>query len=96
MKTDLIERNMSLSLEFSRYLLDHPEVETRIPEGAYVVLLPEDDLELREFNTRVAEAERAPGQAIVKVRLAPLQPEQRSRIVGVKVDPTPVGGLDVS
>jgi hypothetical protein len=91
MKTDLIERNMSLSLEFSRYLLDHPEVEASIPEGAYVVLLPEDDPELCEFNTRVAEAERTPGQATVKVRLAPLQPEQRSRIVGVKVDPAPVG-----
>lgn len=42
MEPDVVARNMALSFEFSRYLLDHPEIEAQIPEGAYVVLLPED------------------------------------------------------
>lgn len=38
------EKSLTLSFEFSRYILAHPEVEEQIPEGALVVLLLEDDL----------------------------------------------------
>lgn len=37
------EKSLTLSFEFSRYILAHPEVEEQIPEGALVVLLLEDD-----------------------------------------------------
>lgn len=91
MNPELIERSITLSLEFSRYLLDHPDLEARIAEGALIVLLPENDPELYEYNARIAEAGRLPGQPVVKIRLGPLLPEQRSRIVEAKVDPAPVG-----
>ncbi|WP_261341771.1 DUF5647 family protein [Candidatus Kuenenia stuttgartensis] len=35
---EMIERNIELSAEFSRYLFEHPEVETKIPLDAKVVL----------------------------------------------------------
>ena len=37
----LVEKNLELSFEFSRYLMAHPEVERQIPRGAQVVMLPE-------------------------------------------------------
>lgn len=90
MEPDVVARNMTLSFEFSRYLLDHPEIEARVPEGAYVVLLPEDDPELCDYNRRISEEKRAAGQPIVHVRLGSLLPEQRSRIAGVRIESTPV------
>lgn len=90
MTSDVIQRQMGLSFEFSRYLLDHPELEEQIPSGAYVVLLPEDDPELCEHNRRISERERTPGQPVVHIRLGALLPEQRSRLRHVRVEPSPV------
>ena len=90
MSSDLVQRNMTLTFEFSRYLLDHPELEAQIPEGAYVVLLPEDDPELCEHNRQVSERERATGQPVVYIHLGSLLPEQRSRLRHVRIEPSPV------
>lgn len=90
MSSDLVHRNMTLTFEFSRYLLDHPELEAQIPEGAYVVLLPEDDLELCEHNRQMSERERAIGQPVVYIHLDSLLPEQRSRLRHVRIEPSPV------
>ncbi len=90
MKADLFQRNMTLSFEFSRYLLDHPEIEAQIPEEALVVLLPEDDPALCDYNRRTSEKERASGQPMVYIRLPSLLPEQRSRIAGVRIEPVAV------
>lgn len=43
---ELIERNIEISAEFSRYLFEHPELEEKLPVGAEVILLPEFDREL--------------------------------------------------
>jgi len=90
MSSDLVQRNMTLTFEFSRYLLDHPELEAQIPEGAHVVLLPEDDQELCEHNRQVCERERATGQPVVYIHLGSLLPEQRSRLRHVRIEPSPV------
>lgn len=90
MSSDLVQRNMTLTFEFSRYLLDHPELEAQIPEGTQVVLLPEDDPELCEHNRQVSERERATGQPVVYIHLGSLLPEQRSRLRHVRIEPSPV------
>ncbi len=90
MEPDVVAQKMTLSFEFSRYLLDHPEIEAQVPEGACVVRLPEEDQELCDYNRRIGEEKRAAGQPIVYVGLSSLLPEQRSRITGVRVEPAPV------
>jgi len=66
---EIFSKNLILSTEFDRYVLEHPEFADRIPENAQVVLLPEDDLELREKNIEIAKAQREPGQAVVYVEI---------------------------
>jgi len=90
MEADVVARNMMLSFEFSRYLIDHPEVEAQVPEGVCVVLLPEDDQELCAYNRRISEEKRVAGQPVVYIRLSSLLPEQRSRIAGIRIEPAPV------
>jgi hypothetical protein len=46
---EMIERNIELSAEFSRYLFEHPETDEKIPADAEIILLPEFDQELKEL-----------------------------------------------
>ena len=79
-REELFRKNQQLSTEFDLYLLEHPEIEGKIPDKAMIVLLPEYDKELSEINTKLAEANREPGQSIVYVRVEKLR---ASRIEGL-------------
>jgi hypothetical protein len=79
-REELFRKNQQLSTEFDLYLLEHPEIEGRIPDKAMIVLLPEYDKELSEINMKLAEANREPGQSIVYVRVEKLRV---SRIEGL-------------
>lgn len=82
----LIEKNLELSFEFTRYLLAHPEMERKIPRGAQVVLLPGYDEKLRRFNLKNSKRQREEGQPLIYVRIKKLNPERRSRLVGTKIE----------
>jgi len=62
----LIERNIELSAEFSRYIFEHPEIEGKIPIDAEIILLPEFDEELKEFNLELGKKLEAEGSELVK------------------------------
>jgi hypothetical protein len=47
---ELIERNMELAFALLREQAAHPESAAEIPDGATVILLPDDDAELAAFN----------------------------------------------
>jgi len=81
----LVEKNLELSFEFTRYLLDHPELEERIPKGAQVILLPDYDEELKRFNLKNAQ-QREKDQPIVYVRIKKLASGRTSRLVGTKIE----------
>jgi len=51
----IVEKNATLSFEFERYILEHPDMLERIPDGAEVVLLPKDDPELYRINLEAAQ-----------------------------------------
>ena len=77
---ELMEKNINLSIEFSKYVFEHPELEEKIPKGAQVVLLPEDDEKLRAYNLTIAERQREVGQSVVYVRIEKLLPPRLSRV----------------
>ena len=77
---EIFSKNLILTTEFDRYVLEHPEFTEKIPKNAQIVLLPEDDLELRQKNIEIAEAQREPGQPVVYVEIEKVAP-QISRLV---------------
>jgi CRISPR/Cas system-associated protein Csm6 len=85
-KQELFEKNLVLTAEFSRYVLEHPEVAKRIPKDAIVVILPEYDQELAEENLRIARARREKAQPMVLVRVKRLAQVRKSRLVKPKVE----------
>ena len=85
-QSKLIEKNLELSFEFTRYLMANPEVEKQIPRGAQVVMLPEYDEELKRFNLRNSKRHQEKGQPVVYVRIKKLEPDRPSRLVGTKIE----------
>ena len=45
---EIFSKNLILTTEFDRYILEHPEFAEKIPGNAQIVLLPDDDPELRK------------------------------------------------
>ena len=42
-REELFKKNQQLSTEFELYLLEHPEIEEKIPDNAMIVLVPDYD-----------------------------------------------------
>ncbi|HXQ22820.1 MAG TPA: DUF5647 family protein [Candidatus Acidoferrales bacterium] len=66
---EMFERNQQLSTEFDLYVLDHPQISNRIPDGALVVFIPAFDKELARRNRALARKSRTPGQPVVFVQV---------------------------
>jgi len=77
---ELVEKNINLSIEFSKYIFEHAELEDKIPKGAQVVLLPEYDKELSDYNLIIAEKQREREQPVVYVRIEKLLAPRFSRV----------------
>ena len=77
---ELFEKNLLYSTEFSKYLLDHPEMESRIPEDAGIFFLVDGDSELSKRNTELAKASKLRGERVLFVRSKGLRAES-SRLI---------------
>ncbi len=81
---ELIERNIELSAEFSRYIFEHPEMEERIPMDSEIILLPEFDSELKEYNYKLGKDMESRGEKVVYFKIKDIRPKAYSRIIGVE------------
>jgi len=77
---EMMERNIELSAEFSRYLFEHPEMEEKIPKEAEIILLPEFDVELKEHNLQLGRQVESEGGMVVYLSIKGLRPKTLSRI----------------
>jgi len=82
---EVFTKNLILSTEFDRYILEHPEFAERIPLNAQIVILPEDDRELCKINIEMAEKQREKGQQVVYVHVGSIPP-QISRLTNVSLE----------
>jgi hypothetical protein len=77
-----------LLVEFTRYLVEHPEFAERIPEGAQVVLLDRQDPEYSQqaiaFSKQARETDDETDRQVVYVEVTEMAPI-RSRLQGVRV-----------
>ena len=83
---EMIERNIELSAEFSRYIFDHPEIEEKIPLDSEVILLPEYDRELREFNLQLGKNIENEGEKVIYISIKEIRPKTFSRIEKIELE----------
>jgi len=88
-KNEFFTRNSELSIEFSKYVLEHPEMDDLLTEEAAVVFLPEFDAELTDFNLKMGKEIESEGGTVLYVKVKQMAPKITSRLVGVEV-----GGRD--
>jgi hypothetical protein len=82
----MIELNIELSAEFSRYLFEHPEVEEKIPVGAEIILLPEFNKELKEFNLQIGKKIEDEGEKVIYIAIKEIRPKALSRIEKIELE----------
>ena len=85
-KSKTFYKNLMLGTEFDKYLIEHPKFAENIPDGALVVLLPQNDPALCKENKRIAKARAQEGQAVIHIKIKKLAPAPRSRIISPKVE----------
>ena len=90
----VIEKNITLSFEFERYILENPTLLENIPDGAEVVLLPKDDPELYRTNVRTSQ-KRVSETPIVYIEIEALAPP-RSRLINPRMTHKPSGAIPIS
>jgi hypothetical protein len=87
---EIFNKNVTLSTEFNKYLIEHPEFADQIPDEAVVILLPADDPELCRENLQLAERNKAiddvPDRPVVHVKIERLAPPPPSRLVNPTVE----------
>jgi len=82
----MIELNIELSAEFSRYLFEHPEIEERIPVDAEIILLPDFDKELKEYNSQLGRNIENEGGKVVYISIKQIRPKALSRIEKIELE----------
>lgn len=78
---EFFKKNRMISYEFSKYILEHPEIEEKIPFDAQVVFLLENDPEFNEMSYRFSEKQKEKDQPIVFVRIKDIAPIKTSRLI---------------
>ena len=66
---DITKRNIALTGEIMRYLLGNPKVFESLPDGFELVILPEDDPEIRIYNLELLDKYGSEGKPIVFARI---------------------------
>ena len=82
----MVEQNIELSAEFSRYLFEHPEIEEKLSVDAEVVLLPEFDKELKEFNLQLGKNIEKEGGKVIYISIKEIRPKTLSRIEKIELE----------
>jgi hypothetical protein len=85
-KNSYTEKNIELSIEFSKYCLDHPELENKIPDGAEVIMLLENNEEFNKESLKLAEKVKSEGQPVVFVKAQGLAPAIASRLINPVIE----------
>lgn len=77
----VVERNLALLDKVMRFLLAEPQVLSSLPENFELVILPEDDPEIRLYNLELLDKFGSEGKPIVfaRIKTASKRDMQRSR-----------------
>ena len=74
-RDEAMKKNLDLHSEWMRYTFENPDVLDRIPKGAVLVILPEDDKELYAENYRVLEENKRKGIPVFVVTMKMPKPQ---------------------
>lgn len=75
------ELQRTLSTEFSKYVLSHPEIDAQIPDNALIIFQIKGNSEFNGWSKRINLLQRELKQAVITVKIDNLAPPLESRLV---------------
>lgn len=66
---NVIEKNIMLTGKLMRYMGEHPHIFEALPDDFQVVILPDDDPEIRQYNFELLDKQGSEGKPVVFVRM---------------------------
>jgi hypothetical protein len=85
-KEEMFKKNLALSMEFNKYLLEHPDLDNEIPDEAHLIFMPEDDPDLCAANQQLVEQAQAEGHQVVVIYVKGLISLPKSRLVEPRLE----------
>ena len=85
-----VERNIQLAGDVMRYLMDHPRILDSLPDKFELVILPEDDPEMRLYNLELLDRYGSEGKPVVLARLKARRDNAPAQIAPDLFVPLPV------
>jgi hypothetical protein len=74
-KEEVMKKNLDLHAEWMKYTFENPDILDRIPKGALLVVLPEDDRDLHAENYKILEQNRTKGIPVFAVTMKMPKPQ---------------------
>ncbi len=68
-KMNIVEKNILLTGKVMQYLLDQPQILNTLPEDFELVILPDDDPEMRLYNLDLLDIYGSEGKPVAFARL---------------------------
>ncbi len=84
-KRGIVARNLDLVERVLHYLLKHPSVLDALPESFEVIVLPENDPELRVYNLELLDKYRQEGRPVVLVRVSEADKREHAEESSIEV-----------
>lgn len=88
----IVERNILLSGKIMQFLMENPQVFSSLPDNFELVILPDDDPEIRQYNLDLIDKYGCEGRPIVFARVKVHQEKLESRIKPSIFVPVQVSG----
>lgn len=84
------QRQMELTADFAKYVLEHPEIDATLPEDSYIYSYVDGESEFNEYSEQLAHRrEQQEGVVAVCVRLKGLKAPQGSRLIDPEIVASP-------
>ena len=68
-RNDIVKKNLELHALWMNYVFDHPEVFEKIPSNAHLVILPNNDPQLANENSKTIKQLQSKGHSVVVVHM---------------------------
>ena len=82
---DFFSVNSELSIKFSKFVLEHPEVDYSLDEDSAIIFLPDYSPQLKAFNLGIANELIKEDRKVIYVRVKNMKPRQISALEGVEI-----------
>ncbi len=76
----VVERNISLSSNIMQFLIENPQVFAALPDKFELVILPDDDPEIRQYNLELLDKYGSEDKPVVFARIKTHQKNLKAQV----------------